>query len=219
MGLAPYFRIEELGELARRVEDAGADFIWVSDHHRYRYVYSVLTRLARVTERVKIGPGVTNPYLSHPSVIASAMATLDEVSNGRAALGISSGDPYSLAAMGVEQRSPVTAVREAVQIIRGMLSGERVDYSGEVFSCRGARLNFQPPGEVPVYIGGRGRRMLGLAGEVAEGALINAAHPDDVKECVEYVRAGARKSRWAATTTLSKSRIGRLPSVSPRLNR
>jgi 5,10-methylenetetrahydromethanopterin reductase len=191
----PYSQIQKLGELAKQVEAAGFDHIWVSDHYHNRYVHSVLAHLADVTERIKLGPGVTNPYLSHPSVIAAAVATLDEISGGRAALGISAGDPYFLATVGIRQRRPIDTVREAIQVIRKLLSDDRVDYSGKVFSCRGAGLRFKPTSKIPVYIGGRKRRMLELAGSLADGALINASHPEDLKECIEYLRAGAKKSK------------------------
>jgi len=75
----PYSRIERLRGLAERAERFGFDQIWVSDHYHNRYVHSVLVHLAAVTKKIMLGPGVTNPYLSHPSVIAAAVATLDEM--------------------------------------------------------------------------------------------------------------------------------------------
>lgn len=188
----PYLRLETMLALARQVEQAGFQQIWVCDHYHNRYVHSVLSRLALETSRVKLGPGVTNPYFSHPAVTAAAIATLNELSGGRALLGISAGDPIFLETVGIRQRKPLTAVREAVQIIRGLLAGERVNFEGECFSCRGARLRFKPTGEVPLYLGGRRRRMLELAGEVAEGALINASHPEDIRECMGYIEQGLR---------------------------
>ncbi len=194
VGLAPYSPTRETVALAKRTEEAGADFVWISDHYRYRHMYPVLAEIAGATKKAVIGPGVTNPYLSHPAVIAAAMATLSEISGGRAALGISTGDQYTLEAMGVEQKHPAIAIREAFDIITGLFSGESVDYSGKVFSCKGARLNFKPPSSIPVYIGGRSPLVLKLAGSVASGVLINAAHASDVKECIEYVNSGAKDS-------------------------
>ncbi|MCD6248471.1 MAG: 5,10-methylenetetrahydromethanopterin reductase [Hadesarchaea archaeon] len=190
----PYSGVERLRELAERAERFGFDQIWVSDHYHNRYVHSVLVHLAAVTKKIMLGPGVTNPYLSHPSVIAAAVATLDEISNGRAMLGISAGDPFYLATVGVKHRRPITTVREAIQVIRKLLSEEKVDYAGEIFTCRGAGLHFRPIGEIPIYVGGRKRRMLELSGELADGALLNASHPDDLKECTEYVCSGAKKA-------------------------
>lgn len=190
----PYKTLDVLVALAKQVEDAGFDHVWVCDHYHNRYVHSVLARLALATTRVKLGPGVTNPYLVHPTVTAAAIATLDELSGGRAVLGISSGDPTFLATVGVEPHRPIATVREAIQIVRRLLAGERVDFTGEIFNCRGARLRFRPDGRVPIYVGGRGPRMLELAGSIADGALINASHRDDLKECIDYIRAGAKSS-------------------------
>ena len=100
-----------------------------------------------------------------------------------------------MATIGVEPKRPVVAVRETVQIVRGLLAGKRVDFEGEVFTCRGARLRVKPTGEVPVYIGARKPRMLELAGEIADGILINASHREDLKGCVGSVRRGAKSAR------------------------
>jgi 5,10-methylenetetrahydromethanopterin reductase len=187
----PYRTMETMVALAKQVEKTGFDYIWVCDHYHNRYVHSVLARLALATERVKLGPGVTNPYLVHPAVTAAAIATLDELSKGRAVLGISSGDPFFLSTVGVESRRPLTAVREAIHITRELLAGKQINFSGEAFVCRGARLRFKPIAKVPIYVGGRGPRMLELAGSLADGVLINASEYDDIRECVQHIKNGA----------------------------
>ena len=193
-------KLDVLVKLARLVERHGFEQIWVCDHYHNRYVYPVLTQLALETRRVKLGPGVTNPYLVHPTVTAAAVATLNEISRGRMLLGISAGDPLFLATVGIEQRKPVTAVREAIHIVRELLAGKRVSFEGELFSCRGAGLRFKPASKIPIYIGGRRQRMLELAGSVADGALINASHPDDILECIGYIKRGLRSSGRASKT-------------------
>jgi len=190
----PYRTLDALVALAKQVDGAGFDNIWVCDHYHNRYVHSVLTRLALATKKVKLGPGVTNPFVVHPAVTAAAIATLDELSGGRAVLGISAGDPLFLATVGVELRHPLTAVREAVHVVRELLTGKRVNFAGEAFSCRGARLRFKPVSKVPIYVGGRGPKMLELAGSIADGVLINASHHDDLRECVEHIKRGAESS-------------------------
>jgi len=195
----PYLKLDVLVKLAQLVERLGFEQIWVCDHYHNRYVYPVLAQLALKTRRVMLGPGVTNPYLVHPIVTAAAVATLNEISRGRMLLGISAGDPFFLATVGIERRRPIKAVREATYIIRELLAGHRVRFTGELFSCRGAGLRFKPVNKIPIYIGGRQQRMLELAGSVADGALINASHPDDIRECIEYIeqglRAGGRKPK------------------------
>ena len=191
----PYLRIDKMVALAKQVERAKFQQIWVCDHYHNRYVHSVLVKLALETRRVMLGPGVTNPYLVHPAVTAAAIATLNELSNGRALLGFSAGDPIFLETVGIQQRMPVTAVRESIHIIRKLLAGERVNFEGKCFSCRGARLRFKPANEIPIYLGGRRQQMLELAGSVADGALINASHLEDIRECIQYIKNGLKKSK------------------------
>ncbi len=190
----PYLRLDALVRLARSVEEAGVEQIWVCDHYHNRYVHSVLTQLALETKRVKLGPGITNPYLVHPAITAAAVATLNEVSEGRALLGISAGDPLFMATVGIEQRKPVTAVGEAIHLIRELLAGNRVSFTGEFFSCNGARLRFKLVNKIPIYVGGRRRRMLELAGSAADGVLINASDPEDIEECMGYIKRGLKES-------------------------
>jgi len=185
--LVPYHPVDTCIKLAKEAERIGLDQLWVCEHYHNRHVYSVLTAIALSTRKIALGPGVTNPYLTHPSLTAAAIATLDEISKGRAMLGISAGDPIFLSTVGIEQKKPATTVREAIIIIRELLEGEEVHFQGEVFSCRGAKLRFRPPHKIPIYLGGRRRRMLRLAAELADGVLINAAHPEDVKECLSYL--------------------------------
>jgi 5,10-methylenetetrahydromethanopterin reductase len=193
----PYLRIEKMVALAKQVERAKFQQIWVCDHYHNRYVHSVLVKLALETRRVMLGPGVTNPYLVHPAVTAAAIATLNEISNGRALLGFSAGDPIFLETVGIQQRMPVTAVKESVHIIRKLLAGEKVNFNGKCFSCRGAKLRFKPANKIPIYLGGRKQKMLELAGSVADGALINASHLEDIKDCIRYVKNGLKKGERA----------------------
>ena len=190
----PYLHLETMVALAKEAEQLWFQQIWVCDHYHNRHVYSVLTQLALVTEKVQLGPGVTNPYLTHPTVTAAAVATLNEISRGRAVLGISSGAPVFLETVGIEQRKPVTCVREAIHIIKKLLEGGSVEFEGECFSCRGAKLRFMPSDSIPIYVGGRRQRMLQLAGEVADGVLINACHLADIKNSMVNIKKGLKNS-------------------------
>lgn len=191
--LVPYYETKKMGSLAVEIEDKNFDYLWVSDHYHRRYIYPILTHMAEITERIKLGPGVTNPYLTHPTVIASAVATLDEISEGRATLGISAGDPSFLNSVGIEQDLPITRVREAIRIIKNLLKGKNVNFSGNIFTCNNAQLGFTPKKRIPIYVGGRGPQMMQLAGSIADGALFNASHPKDLSECMENVGKGAEE--------------------------
>lgn len=193
--IVPYYPIGKLEKLVKRVEELGFDYVWVSDHCHNRYFNSILAHLTKITKSVNLGPGVTNPYLSHPAIIASGVAALEEMSGGRTVLGISAGDKPLLKSLGVSQDRPITVVREAVQIIKKLLGGDKLEYSGQFFKCRGAKLEFFPDREIPVYIGGRGRQMLELAGSIGDGALFNTANPKDLKRCIDFIEKGVKKEK------------------------
>ncbi len=189
-----YWRTVAYGILA---EKGGFEHIWVTDHFNNRNVHLILGLIANYTERIKLGTGVTNPYLNNPAAIASAILTLDEVSGGRAILGIGAGDKITFSYLGVEWKKPLAAIRETVEVFRRLIRGESVSYEGEFVRLRNARLNFKTKGEIPVYIGAQGPKMLELAGEIGDGILINASHPKDFERAMLHIQKGLEKSRRA----------------------
>jgi len=174
-------------------EKVGLDYVWITDHYNNRNVYITLTLTALNTKRIYLGPGVTNPYVINPCWTASAVATLDEVSNGRAVLGIGAGDKATLQQIGITWTKPLTTVKEAVIIMRKLLDGETVKYEGKVFKVLNAKLSYKPTRKIPIYIGAQAPKMLQLAGELGDGVLINASHPDDFKEAIPLIKEGAKK--------------------------
>lgn len=174
-------------------EKYGFDYVWITDHFNNRNVYVILTLIANYTDRVFLGPGVTNPYLTHPAVIASSTASLDRISGGRAVLGIGAGDKVTLGFLGVKRRKPLTTVRECVEILRSFFRGERVSYNGEIFQVQSAALAFKPRPNIPIYIGAQGPKMLALAAEIGDGVLINASHPVDFKFAIEHIKKGLER--------------------------
>lgn len=158
-------------ERARLAEELGYDCFWHADEKFYRDPFVGLAMLAANTQRMELGVCVTEPYARHPALIAMAMASLAELAPGRMVLGLGAGGS-GFPAMGVERRRPAIALRETVRIIRALLAGETVDHEGEVISCRNGRLNFDPPEQAPIVFGTRGRLILRLAGEVADGVML-----------------------------------------------
>ena len=177
-----------------QAERLGYDSIWITDHFNNRNVYVSLTVIANYTDRIKLGPGVTNPYLIHPTMTAQSVASLNEVAPGRVICGIGAGDKTTLEMVGVEMKSPLRTVREAVEIIRRQIAREKGDYVGKIFSTTaGARFNFKANEKIPIYIGAQGPKMLQLAGGIGDGALINASHPDDIERAVTLINKGSEK--------------------------
>ncbi|HJU16959.1 MAG TPA: LLM class flavin-dependent oxidoreductase, partial [Stellaceae bacterium] len=163
-----------LAERARLAEACGFDAVWLADERFYREVYAVLTQVALATRRVRLGPCVTDPFVRHPALTAMAIATLDEISGGRAVLGLGAG-VSGFAELGVRPYKPARAIREAIAVIRALLRGERVDVAGEAVSFRDGRLSFAPlRAEIPVYVASNGPLGQRVAGAVADGAIMEA---------------------------------------------
>ncbi|MFQ6052720.1 MAG: 5,10-methylenetetrahydromethanopterin reductase [Candidatus Bathyarchaeia archaeon] len=178
-----------------QAEKLGYDNVWITDHFNNRNVYVSLTTIANYTDRIKLGPGVTNPYLVHPVMTAQSVASLDEIAPGRVVCGIGAGDRTTLEMVGTEMKAPLRTVREAVEIIRRQVAREKGGYEGRVFQTSGgARFNFKVRNKIPIYIGAQGPKMLRLAGSLGDGALINASHPDDIVEAVKQVRRGVERA-------------------------
>jgi 5,10-methylenetetrahydromethanopterin reductase len=158
-------------QLAQLAESYGYDVFWYADEKFYRDVYVGLTVVALHTQRLRLGPCVTDPYARHPALTAAAMAALDELSGGRAMLGFGAGGT-GFPVMGIERTRPAVAIREAVDIMRGLWRGETVHYQGEVISCHRGQLNFVASRPLPIVIGTRGYHTLKMAGAVADGVMI-----------------------------------------------
>jgi 5,10-methylenetetrahydromethanopterin reductase len=177
-----------------QAEKRGFDYVWITDHFNNRNVYVSLALVAAYTDKIKFGPGVTNPYLVHPAITAQAVSSLNEIAPGRVVCGLGAGDKTTLKMLNVAMSKPLSTIREAVKIIRRLSSGEKVTLDGDVFKISGAQFLFKPSAPVPIFIGAQGPKMLALAAEIGDGVLINASHPSDVERAVKYVREGIAKA-------------------------
>src|SRR5436190_13055893 len=158
--------------LAGLVEDSGFDELWVCDSSLHaRDVYAYLALVATTTTRLRFGPNCTHPYTRHPGVTVNAMATLHELSGGRAMLAIGAGD-RPVTELG-HRTAPVSVVREVIDSARALLAGGTVDRHGAVV-LRHAHLPFALPSPLPIYVSASGPKMLELAGETADGVLFLA---------------------------------------------
>ncbi|MBB3045330.1 LLM class flavin-dependent oxidoreductase [Nocardioides soli] len=167
--IIPDLPVSDLVERAAHVERSGLDSVWVADEKFYRDPFVTLTAVAARTERIGIATCVTEPYARHPALIAMAMGTLHEQAPGRVTIGMGAGGS-GFPPMGVTRRAPVAALTEAVAIIRGLLSGEEVNVEGKVLSFTAGRLNF-PAVPLPIFLAGRGEKVLQAAGRVADGVI------------------------------------------------
>ena len=194
LGLTPRWNVKDLIGIYKKAEELGFENAWVSDYVHLREVFSTLASIALFTERIKLGTFVTNPFTRNPLIVASAISTLDEISDGRAILGLAVGDETILRMTGCSWIKPLKAMREAVKIIRSALSGEAVVYEGEIFKARGIQFVYKPKRKIPIYIGCRNPKMCELAGEISDGVLFDLTHPIEVKEALQRAKLGVEKS-------------------------
>lgn len=198
--------VAEAVRLARLAESLGFYGVWFNDAQcRWRDVYVTLGAVAISTQRVRIGVSVTNPLTRHPTVTASAMYTLQELSHGRARMGLGIGEA---AVKDIGQR-PVTIAHlgRTVGQLRSLWEGGAVGFTGQPSRLRYAA---SAPCSIPIYLGGAGPRLTRLAGELADGILLTAgAEPENVQLALSHVAEGAR----AAGRRLEEvSTVARIPA-------
>jgi 5,10-methylenetetrahydromethanopterin reductase len=184
--ITPVLRTKEIMKLSQLAEEVGVDRLGISDVIFYPDTYELQALCALVTKRVKIGSLVTNPYIRHPAIIAAAASTLDEISDGRAFVGIGAG--AGIGKLGVVRSPPAPTIREAVYI-RELLAGRVVNYQGNTYqiSSEDTRLEFPPQHSVPILIGTRSPRIAKLAAEVADIIVIGARYISD-QQLTNYLR-------------------------------
>lgn len=186
--------ITNIVEYVKLAEKFGFKNVWITDHYNNRDVYATLALIALNTEKIMIGTGVTNPYTRNIAQTAASIITVDELSKGRAVLGIGPGDKTTLESLGVEWVKPAKAVREAVTVLRRLFTGEKVNFQGEIIKLAHASLAVKPASGIPIYIGAQSRLMLGVAGEIGDGVLINASHPKDFQFAIQHLEEGVKKA-------------------------
>lgn len=172
--ISPGMSATDVVALSQRIEDVGFDRLGISDVVFWPDCFVLQGLIAQATSRIHIGSMVTNPYSRHPAVLAGAVATLQELSGGRAFLGIGVG--AGLEDLRIDYPRPVLALSEAIRGIKGLLSGDVVDLDGEMFPLDGAQLVRPPEVPVPISVGTRSPQVMRLAGELADIALVGARH-------------------------------------------
>jgi probable F420-dependent oxidoreductase len=183
--LKPEHSIQDTLALAKLGEEVGFDYLWLFDSHvLWREPYVLLALIAEHTSRLRLGTCVTNPGTREPSVTASDLATLNEVSEGRMDLGIGRGD----SARRVLGKPPITLAHteEAIHVIRELVEGRPVTYEG-------TELNLPWSGKykLPVWVAGYGPMALSMTGRIADGVSLQLADPDLIRWFVGQVRAAA----------------------------
>ncbi len=186
--LKPDHSIEETLELTRRAEALGFEYGWLFDSHvLWRDPYPLLTLMIGATSTMRFGTCVTNPATREPSVTASTLAVLSEISNGRVDLGIGRGD----SARRVLGKAPTSMkdLEAAVTLIRGLVAGTSMEHEGTAL-----HLPWTKGHRLPVWIAGYGPMALSLAGRLGDGALLQIGDPDLIRWFAGQVKEAATAS-------------------------
>jgi 5,10-methylenetetrahydromethanopterin reductase len=164
-------------------EALGLDEVWLGDEGpSNRDPFAVLAAAATGTRRVTLGLAVTNPYLRHPAVAASAMMTVQELSGGRAILGVGAGGGISLGPLGLSRDQPLDRARDFIRIARAVATGS-------------ATAGYSPPegaftvASLPIYVGSRSERLNRLASSAADGAFVGATPLFLLDDTLSWVRS------------------------------
>jgi 5,10-methylenetetrahydromethanopterin reductase len=205
LGLQSNKRPGAYAALAASAEDAGFDVITVFNDLFFQPALPALLEIARATERVRVGPSCLNPFTVHPVEIAGQTAALDLESNGRAFLGLAAG--AWLDRIGVDASRPLTAIREAWEVVRRLLAGDDSGFAGQRFSLEpGDTLGYEPlRREVPLLVGTWSPRLTAFAGEhAAELKLGGCANPAMVRLARERLGSSGTRIVVGAVTVVDE---------------
>ncbi len=180
-------------------EEKGFDAVWQAESRLVRDAVVPMAAYAAVTEKIKVGSGVINNWTRNIGLLASTFLTLDDLAPDRIICGIGAWwDPLA-ENVGINRRKPLTAMRETVEILRRLLNMENVTFEGEFVQVKSIELDVvhgrREPRNVPIMIGATGPKMLQLAGEIADGVVLNYCVPVEYNDmAMENIELGAKKA-------------------------
>jgi 5,10-methylenetetrahydromethanopterin reductase len=197
----------EVVAAVRQAETLGAEIAFVAEDVNCRDAFQLLAAAALETTDIRLSTGVVNPFTRNPTSLAMAAATLDEISDGRASLGLGTSSPALIEGqMGIPHGGSIRVLKEATEVIKLLLAGGAVSYSGSVHNYVAAQLEVRPrQSSVSIFFAAMGPRMLRLAGRMADGVLLNVgASPRYVRWAVtEIARGAADVDRDPASVTVA----------------
>ncbi len=186
-------------ELARYAEERGFAAVWQAESRLVREATVPMAAIAAVTDRIRVGSGVVNNWTRNVALLAATFSTLDDLAPGRILLGLGAWwDPLARK-VGIVRRRPLQAMRETIEAVRSLLAGQTVSYDGEFVHLDGVSLDYvhqeRRPKEIPIYLGATGMKMMELAGEIADGVLLNyLVSPDYNDRAMEHLGIGAARA-------------------------
>lgn len=191
--------IREGMDYVRYAEERGFEAVWQAESRLVREATVPMAAFAAVTDRIKVGSGVVNNWTRNAGLLAATFSTLDDLAPGRIMLGIGAWwDPLA-SKVGIRRRKPLRAMRETVEVVRRLLAMERVTYHGEFVDVDDIEIDIvhgdRSPKHVPIYIGATGMKMMELAGEIADGVVLNyMVSPTYNREAMQALAEGAARA-------------------------
>jgi 5,10-methylenetetrahydromethanopterin reductase len=180
-----------IGALADAAERVGFSAVFVAEGHGD--ALTLCHPVAAATRRAQVGTAVANAALRPPVLAAKTAAQLDQATNGRFILGLGVGNSVMNARFGVQPFAPLPMIREYVGVIRAVLGGQAAGYDGQVFRTGMVPLDSPPVrADLPIYLAALRPRMLELAGQIADGVILNLMTPAQAGQAAEVVRTAAR---------------------------
>ena len=179
---------QRIVSLTKQAEAAGFAYGWMFDSHvLWQEPFPLMTLMAANTERMRIGPCVTNPAVRDWSVTASLFATLNRISGGRMDIGIGRGDS-SRRVMG-KRPTTLAVLEECVQTVRDLCAGKQI-----VYEEKDIQMPWADAGVPPIWVAGYGPKALRCAGKIGDGVILQFADPHLIKWCLNFVREGAEEA-------------------------
>jgi len=154
-----------------------------------------LAAAASVTERMRLGTAILPVFTRSPALMALSAANLQQLSGGRFILGVGISTPTIVQQwMGVPYEKPITRLRETVEALRAMFSGQKVSMKGKTVQFDGFRVGIPMETPPPIFVGAQGELMLRTAGEIGDGTVVNFITPEAFPQMLAHIREGARKA-------------------------
>jgi 5,10-methylenetetrahydromethanopterin reductase len=191
--------LTEAIDYVRYAEERGFDAVWQADSRLVRECSVAMAAFAATTNSIRIGSGVVDCWTRNPARLASTFSTLDDLAPGRIILGIGAWWEPLATKVGVRRVKPLTAMREIVTTVRALLANETVTFDGEFVHLDGVELDYvyqeRRAKDVPIYIGATGMRMMELAGEIADGVVLNyLVSPAYNRDALDHLARGAQRA-------------------------
>ena len=183
-------------ERGRWAEAQGYDDLWLADAEGLEDPLTLAAALGVACARVRLCTGIVPVFNRPPALLATAVVAAAARAPGRLVLGLGASTPNMVERWyGLHYDKPLTRVRETVALLRQILAGQKTDFSGQTLRSHGFRLQSLPSAPVPIVLGAIGGKMLELAGEVADGVLLNDFTPADrMAYALERLDVGAKRA-------------------------